>query len=208
MPNALNILLIGSFIAVFVIISVVKGYRHWRAPTTDYVRKLGLCIIAIGGLGFLEAFWIRLFPHEVFDFFELPNTIQAVRLIAPDGRVFIVSSPIQRVQRYGPEGFEKGFLVGKVSFAAISASGNVVTCSPGNEMRTYSSDGDELSPRRTCWEGFEGAPTSVPSNAKVPAIAFNWFSALAVPLWHPIAAWVIMMFGVALLKDFATAKPD
>ncbi len=205
MPYALNIFLIASFLAVFATISVVKGYRHWRAPTTDYVRKLGLCIMAIGLLGFLEAFWLRLFPLEHF---ELPNTIQALRLNAPDGRVFIVSSPIQRVQRYGPQGFEKAFLVGKVSFAAISASGNVVTCSPGNQMRTYSPDGDELPPPRPCWDGFEGASTFTLSNTKVPAIAFNWFSALAVPLWHPIAAWVIGIFGVALLKDPATAKPD
>ncbi len=205
MLYALNILLIASFLAFIVGMSVVQGYRHWRAPTTDYVRKLGLCIMAIGLLGFLEAFWLRLFPLEHF---ELPNTIQALRLTALDGRVFIVSSPIQRVQRYGPQGFEKAFLVGKVSFAAISASSNVVTCSPGNQMRTYSPDGDELPPRRPCWEGFEGASTFTPSNTKVPAIAFNWFSALAVPLWHPIAAWVIGIFGVALLKDPATAKPD
>lgn len=113
-----------------------------------------------------------------------------------------------RVQRYGPEGFEKAFLVGKVSFAAISSAGNVVICSPGHEMRTYSPDGDPLPPPRPCWEGFEGAPTATPSAAKVPAIALNWLAALAVPLWHPVAAWLITMLGVALLKDPATAKPD
>jgi hypothetical protein len=36
--------------------------------------------------------------------------------------------------------------------------------------------------------------------AKVPAIAFNWISALAVPLWHPVAAWIIGLFGVLLFK--------
>jgi hypothetical protein len=207
MLKALGILLIASFLACLTTISVVKGYRHWRAPTTDYVGKLGICIIAIGGVGLLEPFWIGLF-HEVFDHFELPNTIDATRLIAPDGRVFIVSSPVQRVQRYGPEGFEKGFSIGRVSFAAISASGNVVTCSPGHEMRTYSPDGDELPPRRTCREGFKGGSSFSAVNAKVPAIAFNWFSALAVPLWHPFLAMLIMMLGVALLKDSTPAKQE
>ena len=189
-----------------------KGYRDWRASTTNFVGKLGICIFAVGALGFALcctiAGWIHFFPRELLDHFELPNTLQADRLTAPDGRVFIVSSPFLRVQRYGAEGFEKGFMVGsKVSRSAMSASGNVLICSLDGELLTYTPDGDELPPRRTCRHRFEGATYFYyPSDAKVPAIAFNWFSALAVPLWHPVAGWVIILFGSLLFKGFSSSK--
>src|SRR5215467_11050791 len=47
---------------------------------------------------------------------------------------------------------------------------------------------------------------SCPSDAKVPTIAFNWFSALAVPLWHPVAGWVIALSGYLLFK-FSSYDP-
>jgi len=36
--------------------------------------------------------------------------------------------------------------------------------------------------------------------ANLPRIAFNWFSALAVPVWQPIAAWVLVILGGLLFK--------
>ena len=94
--------------------------------------------------------------------------------------------------------------------AAVSASGNLVICSSGGEMITYTPDGEELSPRRRCWDGFENSLSYsyYPSNAKVPGIAFNRFSALAVLLWHPVAELVVMMVGFALFKDFTSGKWD
>jgi hypothetical protein len=150
------------------------------------VGKLAICIIAVGALGFTEAFWIHLIPRELLDHFELPNTLEADRLTAPDGRVFIASSPILGVQRYGPEGFERGFTLGrKASTSAMSASGNVLICSFDGELLAYTPDGGELPPCRSCRHRFEGATSFYyPSDAKAPAIAFNWFSALAVPLWQ------------------------
>jgi hypothetical protein len=146
-----------------------------------------------------------LFPRELLDHFELPNTLEAVRLTAPDGRVFIVSSSIERVQRYGPEGFEKGFLVGKkVSTSAMSASGNVLLSR--REMLTYTPDGAEVPPSGSCRDRLEGSYSSYPSDAQVPTIAFNWFSALAVPLWHPVVAWFIALFGGCLFE--ATHRDD
>ncbi len=195
------------FLALFASIAAVKGYEHWRASTSDPIGKVAICIIVVGGIGCSEPLWLRFFPHEILDRFELPNTLDADRLTAPDGRVFIVSTSILRVQRYGPEGFENGFLFvggGKHSIAGVSASGNLVICSSGGEMITYTPDGDELSPRRRCWDGFEGSFSYYPSNAKVPGIAFNRFSALAMLLWHPFAGFWVMMFGAVLLRDFSS----
>lgn len=187
-------LVFGAFMAV-------KGYRQWRS-TTSFLKKLAICIIAVGALGFAEPFWIRWFPRELLDHFELPNALGADRLTAPDGRVIIVSSRIARVQRYGPEGFEKGFLVrNKVHESAMSASGNVLICSPGGELLTYTPDGAEVPPSGSCRDRLEGSYSFYPSDAKVPTIAFNWFSALAVPLWHPFAAWIIALFGLLLFKE-------
>jgi hypothetical protein len=204
------ILVLVIFLAVGAAIAAVKGYRHWRASTTNFLGKLAICIITVGVLGFFEPFWIRLFPRELLDHFELPNMLQAVRLAAPDGRVFIVSSPILRVQRYGPEGFEKGFMVGrKVSWSKISASGKVLICSPSGELLTYTPDGDELPPRGSCRDRFfEGSSFSYLTRAKFPEIAFNWFSALAMPLWHPIIGWVIAVFGYLLFKLSSPPKSD
>lgn len=201
------------FFALFASIAAVKGHERWRATTSAPIERVAICIIVVGGLGLSEPLWLRLFPREILDHFELPNTLDAVRLTAPDGRVFIVSTSIFRVQRYGPKGFENGFLFvggGKHSMAAVSASGNLVICSSGGEMITYTPDGEELSPRRRCWDGFEDSLSYsyYPSNAKVPGIAFNRFSALAVLLWHPVAGLVVMMVGFALFKDFTSGKWD
>jgi hypothetical protein len=189
-------------LAVLACIASIKGYEYWRGLTADSFEKTALCIIVVGVIAFSEPGWLALLTHELLDHFELPNTIlQADRLTAPDGRVFILSRPIERVQRYGPDGFEKGFLVGKASSSAMSASGNILTCSPGGELFTFTPDGDLVQPRDSCRDGLGRSFLSYPRNAKVPAIAFNWFSAVAVPLWHPVLGWIIAAFGYLLLKS-------
>jgi hypothetical protein len=100
------------------------------------------------------------------------------------------------VQRYGPEGFEKGFMYRRKAFTfGMSWTGNVLICAVGGEFLTYNPDGTEVPPRGSCKDGFITSSPSYPSHAKVPTIAFNWFSALAVPLWHPVAAWLSMVVG-------------
>ena len=185
-------------------------YRLWRASTTNLIGTLAICISLVGVLGFFEFAWIDLFPPELLDRFELPNDpLQGVRLTAPDGRVFIVSSPIARVQRYGPEGFEKGFMYGHKAFRfGMSASGNVLICIAADVLLTYSPDGEDVPPRGSCPDRFEVSSSSYPSHAKLPTIAFNWFSALAVPLWHPVAGWVIALFGGLLFKLSSPRKSD
>jgi hypothetical protein len=196
--------LVVIILAVGATIGIVKAYRHWQAPTTNFVGKLAICIIAVGLIGFCEPALV-LFPPELLAHLELPNTLFADRLTAPDGRVFIVSSLIQRVQRYGPEGFENGFWTGKVSSSAISASGDILICSPGGVLLTYTPDGNNVPPSRSCRNPL-GQSAYYPSDAKVPTIAFNWFSVLAVPLWHPFVAWGIMGFGSILFKNFGAAR--
>jgi hypothetical protein len=105
-----------------------------------------------------------------------------------------VSSPIARVQRYGPNGFEMGFLYGRKAFEfGMSPSGNILICATGKELLTYSPDGNEVLPRGSCKDGFGASWSSYPSRARVPTIASNWLSALAVPFWHPVAAWLIAL---------------
>ena len=198
------IVILGLLSLAFCAIITLSVYRRYRASTDNFLGMLAICIFAVGILGFVEPFWINMFPRERLDRFELPNTLYADRLTAPDGHVFIVN--FLRVQRYGPEGFEKGFMVGRrASRSAMSASGNVLICSFGGELFTYTPDGAELPARGSCRDGFEGSSSFYPSNAKVPAIAFNWFSAVAVPLWHPGVGWVISLCGVLLLKGNARA---
>ena len=170
----------------------------------NLARMLAFCITLVGLLGFLGAAWINFFPPEPLDHFELPNTIGGDRLTAPDGRVFVVSPPTARVQRYGPEGFEKGFSYQhKASAFGMSASGNVLICSSG-QLIAFSPDGAEVPPRGSCPNGTLGSTlSSYQSHAKVPAIAFNRFSALAVPLWHPLVGWFVAAFGGLLLWLFS-----
>ncbi|MGA7329648.1 MAG: hypothetical protein WBX25_35500 [Rhodomicrobium sp.] len=189
------IIFLPIFLALGAILAV-KGYEHWQASTTDFLGRFGICIIAVGLFGVIEPVCVQLLP---LDHIELPNTLGADRLTAPDGRVFIVSSPILRVQRYGPEGFEKAFLVGKVSSSAMSPFGFLLICAPGGQLRTYSPDGVEAPSRGSCQGGLPRTFYSYPSKAKVPAIAFNW-TALAVPLWHPFAALCVITFGFLLFK--------
>ena len=195
------------FLTILAAIAAVMGYENWHALPTNSSQKLALCISAVGVLGFVAPIWLTFFPRELLDHFELPNTVmQADRLTAPDGRVFIVSLPILRVQRYGPEGFEKSFYVGKGSSSAMSTSGNILICTYGGLLFTYTPDGDVAPPRGSCKGGLAGSTFSYASKAKAPAIAFNWFSALAVPLWHPVLGWGIALIGGLLLK--VTSWPD
>lgn len=189
----------------FCTIIVVQTYRHYRASITNFIGILGFCIAVLGMLGFLGAGWIYIFPPEFLDRFELPNDrLDGVRLTAPDGRVFVASPALARVQRYGPEGFEKGYTYGghRAFRFGMSASGNILICTTGGVLLTYSPDGAELPPRGSCpGRGrFEFSSSSYPSHARVPAIAFNWFSAWAVPLWHPFAGWFTVAFGSLIVK--------
>jgi len=186
----------------FCTIVVVQTYRQHRASITNFLGILGFCIVVLGMLGFLGAGWIYIFPPEFLDGFELPNDrYEGVRLTAPDGRVFIASPALARVQRYGPEGFEKGFSYGhKASKFGMSASGNILICTIGGVLLTYSPDGAELPHRGGCPGRFEFSSSSYPSHARVPAIAFNWFSAWAVPLWHPFAGLFTVAFGSFILR--------
>jgi hypothetical protein len=183
------------FLLVFCSIVAAMSYREWQAAANNLPRKLAICIGGACMLAFLEPIWIYLFPSQLLEHVELPNAPRGVRLTAPDGRVFVVSSPIARVQRYGPDGFEKGFMYGRKAFTfGMSASGNILICAVPSILLTYSPDGEEVPPRGSCKDGFITSSSSFPSHAKVPTIAFNWFSALAVPLWHPVAAWLSMVF--------------
>jgi hypothetical protein len=194
---------LGQLIALaFCTIIVVQTYHHYRASITNFFGLLGFCIVVLGMLGFLGAGWIYFFPPEFLDRFELPNDrFEGVRFTAPDGRVFMASPALARVQRYGPEGFEKGFSYGhKASKFGMSASGNILICAAGGVLLTYSPDGAELPLHGSCPGRFEFSSPSYPSHARVPAIAFNWFSAWAVPLWHPFAGWFTAAFGSLILK--------
>jgi hypothetical protein len=118
----------------------IIGYE-FRTSASGTAERIAICMIVIGGLGVSEPVWLRLVPYSLLDSFELPNTLDATRLTAPDGRVFVVSNSIWRAQLYGPAGFEKGFPVrgvGKTSAAGVSAEGNLVICSASKEMITYS----------------------------------------------------------------------
>jgi hypothetical protein len=202
---------LGQLIAfAFCSIIVVQTYRHYRASITNFLGILGFCIGVAGLLGFLGTGWINFFPPEFLDRFELPNDrLEGVRLTAPDGRVFIASPSLARVQRYGPEGFEKGFSYRHKAFKfGMSASGNILICTGVGDLFTYSPDGAELPHRGSCPGRFEFSSSSYPSHARVPTIAFNWFSAWAVPLWHPFAGWFTAAFGALLLKLSSLRKSN
>jgi hypothetical protein len=38
-------------------------------------------------------------------------------------------------------------------------------------------------------------------DAKVPDIAFSWFATRAVPLWHPMLAWLMVLVAGLYLKS-------
>lgn len=94
-----------------------------------------------------------------------------------------MSWAIARVQRYGPDGFEMGFNYGghKAKRLGISESGNILICFGSDQLVVFTRDGVELLPRKPCSDGFVPSPLTYTSHAKVPAIAFNWLSVLAVP---------------------------
>ncbi len=189
-------------LAILACIVAIKGYECTYESRTDAFERLSLCIIVAGVLSLTAPLWLTFFPRDLIDRFELPNTImEADRLTAPDGRVFVVSRPMFRAQRYGPKGFEKSFYVGKAASSAMSASGNILICTFGGLLFTFTPDGVLASPSGSCRGGLERSAFSYSAKAKVPAIAFNWFSALAVPLWHPLLGWFIMVFGYILFKS-------
>jgi hypothetical protein len=152
--------------------------------TTDFARKIAYGISIAGIVGFLQPFWLGSFPSEFLNRIEFPNTLDAVRLTAPDGRVFIVSEPFGRVQRYGPKSFQRGFKIdsrGGVVDAGISSSGNLLICSVrARGLITYDRDGAEIGQRLPCAYDVanHGRIPQSPlynSEARLPLIAINWF---------------------------------
>lgn len=151
-----------------------------------------------------------LLPNRLLDRIELPNSLGATRVAAPDGRVFIVSEPFGRVQRYGPSGFERGFAVdsrgGKME-AGMSREGHLLICSAraGHLLIAYDPDGGEIGPRRPCEPNTAhgGRLPDVPvfaTSARAPVIADSWLATLAVPLWHPFTGWAMAAAGVLYLR--------
>jgi hypothetical protein len=180
-----------------------------RRVVRDLQRKFAIVLFVLGALGFLQPFWLRLVPDALLDWIEFPNAVGAVRLAAPNGRVFVASQPLGRVQRYGPDGFERGFFVaaqGGVFDLGVSPSGQVLICSVrARSVITYTQDGVEVGPRLPCaWSeanhGLMPAAAAYPNHAKVPDIAFSWYARLALPLWHPMLAWVMALLGGLYLK--------
>jgi hypothetical protein len=176
---------------------------------SDLQRKIAICIMVLGMVCFLQPLWLHLVPDEILNRIELPNTFDAVRVTAPNGRVFVANVYSGRVQRYGPDGFEQGFFVdwrGGVFDIGVSPPGQVLICSArAHALITYSQDGIETGPRLPCrlnaadFGRIAGAKFYV-SEAKVPRIAFNRLSVLLVPLWHPILAWAMAGAAVVYLR--------
>jgi hypothetical protein len=163
------------------------------------------CMLPLGVMGFLAQpdLGQRLPPYV-----ELPNQLGSVRVTAPDGRVFIASIPTGRVQRYGPDGFERGFPVdsrGGYFDIGVSPSGDILICSGrARALITYDQDGREIGERKPCARNWsDGGLLPSPfyrARANVPAIASSWFATLAIPLWHPAAAWLMALVGFLILR--------
>lgn len=196
------------FAIVFLIVMGVKCVHEWRASEGDLPKKVVICIGAVCALCFMAQFSIAALPSEFLEHIELPNAPGGDRLTAPDGRVFIMSVPLARVQRYGPDGFEKGFMYHQKADAfAMSPSGNILICTLRKELLTYDPDGSEVLPRGSCRSGFIASQPPYAGRAKVPIIAFSWFAALAVPLWHPVAAWLIVVLSALVYWVLAKVRP-
>src|SRR5215813_8781108 len=131
-----------AFLLVFFAVMGARMYREWRAEPDNPPRKLAIVIGGVCVVAFCEPGWIGVFPANLLAHVELPNAPGGDRLTAPDGRMFIVSWPIARVQRYGPEGFELGFMYGaKASHVWMSPSGNILICTmAGAALLTYTPD--------------------------------------------------------------------
>ncbi|HEV2154029.1 hypothetical protein [Bradyrhizobium sp.] len=187
--------------------------------TSKNQRNIVICLIALGMACFLGQGLIASSAPDFLNEIELPNSLGSMRLAAPDGRVFIVSEPLGRVQRYGPSGFERGFQVhagGGTFDAGISPSGEVLLClGRSHELVRLDQDGRETGPRQSCARNVWG-DDRIPflnhyaARVQVPLIAFSWIAAMAVPLWHPFTAWLLMMVGILLSYyfRFREAKAD
>jgi hypothetical protein len=175
---------------------------EWKPPR-DLPGRI-VWVIGVAGMAgglFLGLVGLDAIPQQLLDGIELPNSLGATRIAAPDGRVFIVSEAIGRVQRYGPSGFERSFGVdsrGGFLEAGMSAAGNLLICSnrAGHSLITYDPDGKEAGQRQPCQPNtaHQGRLPDTPvfaANARVPLIADSWVAAVAVPLWHPLSGWLV-----------------
>lgn len=186
----------------------------WRWPD-DLEGRIATVVAVVGVGGFLFQFMAGAIPNQILDRIELPNSLGAARVTAPDGRVFIVSEPFGRVQRYGPAGFERGFAVdsrGGAMQTGMSLAGHLLICSAraGHSLIAYDPDGREVGERQPCTSGAGGLlpdARNYPQNAKVPTIANSWLAALAVPLWHPFTGWA-MAAAAALYLRFRGRTTD
>jgi hypothetical protein len=172
-------------------------FRYFPVATT-----IAIFLFVIGMAGFAQLELGRL-PHD----WEIPNSLQSVKVTAPDERVFVASAPTGRVQRYGPNGFERGFKVdshGGHFEIGVAPSGDIVVCSTRGRARiVYDRDGIERGERGRCEteqknRGLLPSPVYRPL-ADVPVFATSWIAALAVPLWHPFAAGLVALIGMLML---------
>ena len=191
----------------------------WKWPK-DLAEGIAWAVAIAGIAGFLFQGLVGLgvIPQQLLDGIELPNSPTAVRIAAPDGRVFVVSETVGRVQRYGPSGFERSFGIeshGGFLEAGMSAAGDLLICSSraGHLLITYDPNGKEIGVRRPCepstaHQGRLPDTAEFASKARVPPIADSWLAALALPLWHPFSGWLMAACaGLYLQVRNRGAKP-
>jgi hypothetical protein len=173
-------------------------------------RKLATSMIALGTFGFFAPILLGFVPDVVLRFVELPNSMGAVRIVAPDERIFVASEPLARIQRYGPNGFELGFHVtsqGGAFEVGVTPRGEILVCvARGRVLFLYNADGVELGMPIPCefsvaHNGLIPSSSHYSSRIQVPAIAGGWIAAAAIVLWHPFVALLMAIYGAAWLDN-------
>jgi hypothetical protein len=170
-------------ILVFGFLRLVQ--RKGRTPAAAFFGILGFT----GLLGFMGPVWIPEFGESLKNI-ELPNSIGATKVAADGVGVYVASVPLQRIQRYQPNGmFEMGWFVpasGGIFAVQAGADGMIEVCTArGRKLLIYSSDGQLRDTRNDC----KYSEIASSTDHKIRQGILGW---ALVPLWHPIIGWLMV----------------
>jgi hypothetical protein len=194
--------LVGALIIT--VFGLVSWYQAKLKGFTTTANTFAV-LTFLGMLCFSVSFWLPRFGPAL-DHFELPNSLGATTITGSEAGVFVVSTPIQRVQRYQENGsFLNGWFVpaaGGHFSVKLADDGKLEVCTArGRRLMVYDEHGQVTARQDKC-------EYQVMPSTGVFLVRQGWVSYIFFPLWHPIVGWLMFAAGVAFFAFGGKSDPS
>lgn len=204
-----------GFVASFLPLLVMGMFLNASANLFAKRQALAGLLVCVGAIGYVGGLLLKS-ADEYFERIELPAVLETTTILADDGRRYSVTAPLERVQRYAPDGsFELGWFIdtggGPVAIGLTGHDKIVVAGLRHRQSQVFEVDGTPDGPPRpfvnrnqSGWQShvnpqsFDVQDLQLAASQRIDNPPLNWWTTLLFPFWHPTLAWILMVLGAVL----------